>query len=142
MIRRASLTRVTDDFLTVFTAENGTNISFPLRRVLSIVEAEKGVSTGVIFRDQFCVVIEVFYVVVCSGAWRVDSAVKPVSFDCHSKNCIFLQSTVSVRLNMSWPTNGQNQQQPPPQTKAQIVAQREQVRMLGIALGNWREAAR
>ena len=28
------------------------------------------------------------------------------------------------------------------QTKAEIVAQREQVRMLGIALGNWREAAR
>jgi hypothetical protein len=28
------------------------------------------------------------------------------------------------------------------QTKAEIVAQREQVRMLGIVLGNWREAAR
>ena len=40
------------------------------------------------------------------------------------------------------PNNGQNQQQPCPQTKAEIVAQREQVRMLGIALGNWREAAR
>ena len=38
--------------------------------------------------------------------------------------------------------NGQNQQQPRRQTKAEIVAQREQVRMLGIALGNWREAAR
>ena len=38
--------------------------------------------------------------------------------------------------------NGQNQQPPPPQTKAEIVAQREQVLMLGIALGNWREAAR
>ena len=43
---------------------------------------------------------------------------------------------------MSGPNNGQNQQQPRPQTKAEIVAQREQVRMLGIALGNWREAAR
>src|SRR5262249_20429734 len=43
---------------------------------------------------------------------------------------------------MSEQNNGQNQQQPRPQTKAQIVAQREQVRMLGIALGNWREAAR
>jgi hypothetical protein len=38
--------------------------------------------------------------------------------------------------------NGQNHQQPRPQTKAEIVAQREQVRMVGIALGNWREAAR
>jgi hypothetical protein len=38
--------------------------------------------------------------------------------------------------------NGQNQQQPRRQTKAEIVAQREQVRMLGIVLGNWREAAR
>jgi hypothetical protein len=38
--------------------------------------------------------------------------------------------------------NGQNEQQGRPQTKAEIVAQREQVRMLGIALGNWREAAR
>jgi len=40
------------------------------------------------------------------------------------------------------PNNGRNQQPPPRQTKAEIVAQREQVRMLGIALGNWREAAR
>lgn len=39
-------------------------------------------------------------------------------------------------------SNSQKQQQPRPQTKAEIVAQREQVRMLGIALGNWREAAR
>jgi len=45
-------------------------------------------------------------------------------------------------MNMSGPNNGQNQLQPRPQTKAEIVAQREQVRMLGIALGNWREAAR
>jgi len=43
---------------------------------------------------------------------------------------------------MSEPNNGQNQQQPRAQTKAEIVAQREQVRMLGIALRNWREAAR
>src|SRR5215475_956229 len=43
---------------------------------------------------------------------------------------------------MSRPNNGHNQQQPRPQTKAEIVAQREQVRMLAIALGNWREAAR
>ena len=63
-------------------------------------------------------------------------------FDHHGKNCIFLQSTVSVRLNTNEPNNGQNQQQPRPQTKAEIVAQREQVRMLAIALGNWREAAR
>jgi hypothetical protein len=41
---------------------------------------------------------------------------------------------------MSEPDNGQNQQQSRRQTKAEIVAQREQVRMLGIALGNWREA--
>jgi hypothetical protein len=40
---------------------------------------------------------------------------------------------------MSEPDNGQNQQQSRRQTKAEIVAQREQVRMLGIALGNWRE---
>ena len=65
---RALLTRVSDDFFTVFAAENKTSISFPLRHVLSVVEAEKGVSTGVIFRDQFCVVIEVFHVVVYSGA--------------------------------------------------------------------------
>src|SRR5206468_4558354 len=45
-----------------------------------------------------------------------------------------------VRLNISWTNNGQNQQQPRRQTKAEIVAQREQVRILGIALGNWREA--
>jgi hypothetical protein len=50
------------------------------------------------------------------------------------------QSIVPVRLNMSEPDNGQNQQQSRRQTKAEIVAQREQVRMLGIALGNWREA--
>jgi hypothetical protein len=43
---------------------------------------------------------------------------------------------------MSESNNCQNQQQPRPQTKAEIVAQREQVRMLGIALGNWRQAAR
>ena len=43
---------------------------------------------------------------------------------------------------MSEPIDGHNQQQPRPQTKAEIIAQREQVRMLGIALGNWREAAR
>jgi hypothetical protein len=49
---------------------------------------------------------------------------------------------LNVRLNMREPKNGQNQQQPPRQTKAEIVAQREQVRMLGIALGNWRETAR
>ena len=43
---------------------------------------------------------------------------------------------------MGEPINGRNQQPLRPQTKAEIVAQREQVRMLGIALGNWREAAR
>ena len=43
---------------------------------------------------------------------------------------------------MSGTNNGQNHQPLRPQTKAEIVAQREQVRMLGIALGNWREAAR
>jgi hypothetical protein len=43
---------------------------------------------------------------------------------------------------MIQPGNGQSEQQPRRQTKAEIVAQREQVRMLGIALGNWREAAR
>src|SRR5215831_9018911 len=43
---------------------------------------------------------------------------------------------------MSEPNNGHNQQHPRPQTKAEVIAQREQVRMLGIALGNWREAAR
>ena len=43
---------------------------------------------------------------------------------------------------MTEPNNGQKQQQLPPQTKAEVIAQREQVRMLGIALGNWREAAR
>src|SRR5215475_336599 len=43
---------------------------------------------------------------------------------------------------MTEPNNGQNQQQVRPQTKAEVIAQREQVRMLGIALGNWREAAR
>jgi hypothetical protein len=65
---RALLTRVSDDFFTVFAAENKTSISFPLRHVLSVVEADKGVTTGMIFRDQFCVVIEVFHVVVYSGA--------------------------------------------------------------------------
>jgi hypothetical protein len=53
-----------------------------------------------------------------------------------------LQASLSVRLNMIEPNNGQNEQQRRRQTKAEIVAQREQVRMLGIALGNWREAAR
>jgi len=43
-------------------------------------------------------------------------------------------------MNISGTNNGQNQQQPRRQTKAEIVAQREQVRILGIALGNWREA--
>src|ERR1044071_1931017 len=43
---------------------------------------------------------------------------------------------------MSERNNGQNQQAVRPQTKAEIVAQREQVHMLGIALGNWPEAAR
>ena len=43
---------------------------------------------------------------------------------------------------MSESNNQQNQQQLRRQTKAEIVAQREQVRMLGIAIGNWREAAR
>src|SRR5215472_5804601 len=43
---------------------------------------------------------------------------------------------------MIQPNNGRSQQPPLPQTKAEIVAQREQVRMLAIALGNWREAAR
>jgi hypothetical protein len=43
---------------------------------------------------------------------------------------------------MSGPNNGQNQHRLRRQTKAEVVAQREQVRILGIALGNWREAAR
>src|SRR5262245_44537298 len=43
---------------------------------------------------------------------------------------------------MSGTNNGQNQQPLRPQTKAEIIAQREQVRMLGIAIGNWRQAAR
>jgi len=45
-------------------------------------------------------------------------------------------------MNMIQPNNGRNQLPPPPQTKAEVVGQREQVRILGIALGNWREAAR
>jgi hypothetical protein len=56
--------------------------------------------------------------------------------------CICSEASVSVHANMIEGNNGQNQEQPRPQTKAEIVAQREQVRMLGIALGNWREAAR
>src|SRR5262245_57500397 len=52
----------------------------------------------------------------------------------------FFQSSLPVRLNMSEPNNCQQQQVR--QTKAEIIAQREQVRMLGITLGNWREAAR
>src|SRR5215831_10975074 len=67
---------------------------------------------------------------------------KSSDFDDGHSNCILLQLTLPVRLNMSETNNGQNQLQPRPQTKAEIVAQREQVRMLGIALGNWREAAR
>src|SRR6476661_7150697 len=43
---------------------------------------------------------------------------------------------------MSGLNNSQSQRELRPQTKAEIIAQREQVRMLGIALGNWREAAR
>src|ERR1041385_2893254 len=50
-------------------------------------------------------------------------------------------TSVSVHMNIVEPHNDQNQQWRR-QTKAEIVAQREQVRMLGIALGNWREAAR
>ena len=50
--------------------------------------------------------------------------------------------TLSVHVNMIEPNNRQNRQPPRPQTKAEVIAQREQVRMLGIALGNWREAAR
>jgi hypothetical protein len=56
--------------------------------------------------------------------------------------CVLLNATVNVRLNMTEPNNGHHEERPRPQTKAEIVAQREQVRMLGIALGNWREAAR
>src|SRR5262249_26046450 len=55
---------------------------------------------------------------------------------------LYYKSGLHVRVNMIQPNNGRNQQQPRPQTKAEIVAQREQVRMLAIALGNWREAAR
>jgi len=43
---------------------------------------------------------------------------------------------------MGEPNDGRNHQRSRPQTKAEVIAQREQVRMLGIALGNWREAAR
>jgi len=39
------------------------------------------------------------------------------------------------------PNNGQNPLAARRQIKAEVVAQREQVRMLGIALGNWREAS-
>src|SRR5262249_45666436 len=55
---------------------------------------------------------------------------------------LYCKSGLHVRLNMSERNNGRNQLPPRPQTKAEIVAQREQVRMLAIALGNWREAAR
>ena len=55
--------------------------------------------------------------------------------------CVLFRMRLNVQANMSGPNNGQNQQ-PRPRTKAEIVAQREQVRMLGIALGNRREAAR
>jgi hypothetical protein len=55
---------------------------------------------------------------------------------------LYCKSGLHVRVNMSEPNSGRNQLPPLPQTKAEIVAQREQVRMLGIALGNWREAAR
>ena len=45
-------------------------------------------------------------------------------------------------MNINEPNNGRNHLPPLRQTKAEVVAQREQVRMLGIALGNWRETAR
>ena len=57
-------------------------------------------------------------------------------------SCILIQRGLHVLLNMSEPNNGRNQEQLRRQTKAEIVGQRQQVRMLGIALGNWREAAR
>jgi hypothetical protein len=42
--------------------------------------------------------------------------------------CVCGETSISVLLNMIEPNNGQNQLAPRPQTKAEIVAQREQVR--------------
>ena len=57
-------------------------------------------------------------------------------------SCILIQRGLHVLLNMSEANDGRNQEQLRRQTKAEIAAQRQQVRMLGIALGNWREAVR
>lgn len=65
---RVLLTKVSDAFFTIFVADNQTKVSFPLRYVLSVTEAEGGVSTGVIFREQFTVIIQVYHLVIYSGA--------------------------------------------------------------------------
>jgi hypothetical protein len=44
-------------------------------------------------------------------------------------------------LNISEPNNGQNNRRDS-RPKAEILAQTEKIRILGIALGNWREGAR
>jgi hypothetical protein len=64
---RVLLTLVTDEFFSVLIPDTKTTISFPLRYILRVTEAETAVSGG-IFQEKFPVIIQVFHLVIYSGA--------------------------------------------------------------------------
>jgi hypothetical protein len=74
--------------------------------------------------------------------WNFSDHCGRSDFDDWHEQLHFPAIALICSLEHGRPNNSQNQLAPRPQTKPEIVAQREQVRMFGIALGNWREAAR
>jgi hypothetical protein len=64
----AELVEVSDDHLSVKDPETGITFHFPLRWIMNIVESEAGLSLGTFSKKDYPVLVEVFHLVVYSGA--------------------------------------------------------------------------
>ena len=69
--QKAKLVEVTEDYLTVLLENKGLYFTFPLRWVLNIITAKEGsISVGILGKN-YSVVIEVYHLIVYSGALGV-----------------------------------------------------------------------
>jgi len=64
----AKLVGITDEYFSVFVADLAFTVHYPYHQIVHVIEAEGGISTGIIFTREFPVVIETMQLIVYSGA--------------------------------------------------------------------------
>ena len=63
----ARLVGVADEYFSVFVSDTAITIHYPYSQIVHVIEANGGISTGIVFTKQFPVVIEVMQLIVYSG---------------------------------------------------------------------------